>query len=172
MWFELYVWIHQNIENEEWLLAKVKEILYDQFVQSWLFHCNNCSKGTFYNLFTNNKFEFRKYLDLDIPTCNIFKLLRFRTTNHRLPIETGRWFNIPRNERLCNLCEESVGDEFHYVMNCKALENDRISLVPRFFSIGPNIYKFHSLFSSQDVNVLNNLCKFIDIINERVAPPG
>jgi hypothetical protein len=29
-------------------------------------------------------------------------LCKFRTTNHKLPIEHGRWNNIPRENRKCN----------------------------------------------------------------------
>ncbi len=32
-------------------------------------------------------------------------LTRFRLSNHRLPIEVGRYVNIPRNERICEFCE-------------------------------------------------------------------
>lgn len=60
-----YIWI-LNVENEEWLLAKMKETLHYQFVQRWVSQCNNSSKGIFYNIFTNNYFVYGKYLDLDI----------------------------------------------------------------------------------------------------------
>ena len=30
--------------------------------------------------------------------------VKFRTTKHRLPIETGRWRNIDRSLRFCTLC--------------------------------------------------------------------
>jgi hypothetical protein len=30
-----------------------------------------------------------------------------------LEIETGRWYNIPKDERFCTLCEQSIGDECH-----------------------------------------------------------
>jgi hypothetical protein len=46
-------------------------------------------------------------------------LCKFRTTNHKLPIEHGRWNNIPHENRKCNLCNlEEIGDEFHYISNC------------------------------------------------------
>ena len=50
-------------------------------------------------------------------------LCKFRTTNHKLPIEHGRWntiiSNIQRKNRKCNLCNlEEIGDEFHYISNC------------------------------------------------------
>jgi hypothetical protein len=31
-------------------------------------------------------------------------LCKFRTTNHKLPIEHGRWNNIPRENKKCNIC--------------------------------------------------------------------
>jgi hypothetical protein len=45
-------------------------------------------------------------------------LCRFRTTNNKLPIETGRWQNIPRENRKCKckLCNRSqIGDEYHTI---------------------------------------------------------
>jgi hypothetical protein len=46
---------------------------------------------------------------------NIILLCRFRCGNHRLPIESGRWQNIPRQKRLCHLCDSrEMGDEYHY----------------------------------------------------------
>ena len=38
--------------------------------------------------------------------------------NLELPIETGRWFNIERDDRICHLCNSDVGDEFYYIFNC------------------------------------------------------
>jgi hypothetical protein len=53
-------------------------------------------------------------------------LCKFRTTNHKLPIEHGRWNNIPRENRKCNLCNlEEIGDEFHYILNCMSAGIDR-----------------------------------------------
>ena len=45
-------------------------------------------------------------------------LCRFRICNLHLPIESGRWVNIIRNERICNHCKkQEIGDEFHYILN-------------------------------------------------------
>ena len=39
--------------------------------------------------------------------------------NHRLPVETERWDDIPLNERNCNVCTTSdIGDEYHYLLTC------------------------------------------------------
>ena len=40
-------------------------------------------------------------------------------SSHTLRIETGRHSNIPRDERLCQLCElGKIEDEDHFIMEC------------------------------------------------------
>ena len=47
-------------------------------------------------------------------------LIRFRTSNHKLPIETGRYLNTLRENRLCTLClANDIGDEYHYMFICE-----------------------------------------------------
>jgi hypothetical protein len=42
------------------------------------------------------------YLEI-LDLRNTIILCKFRITNHRLPIEIGRWQNIERNNRKCLL---------------------------------------------------------------------
>ena len=35
-----------------------------------------------------------------------------------LPIETGRWANILKQNRKCHLCNLEIGNEFHYLFIC------------------------------------------------------
>ena len=65
-----------------------------------------------------------------------------------------------------------LGDEFHYVMTCSALSSERNIYIPFYFRNRCNTLKFYELFSVNKLSVLNNLCKFIKIINKRVSPPG
>ena len=50
---------------------------------------------------------------------------RFRCRNHKLPVETGIYKNIPRSERVCvkyvKCTQSEIGDEFHYIFNCSFL---------------------------------------------------
>jgi hypothetical protein len=47
-----------------------------------------------HRIFKEN-FEFENYFRI-LEDKDIYTLCKFRTTNHKLPIETGRWNNIDR----------------------------------------------------------------------------
>ena len=71
-----------------------------------------------YRIYKNELFFENYFQILSIKDAHTF--CRFRTCNHYLPIENGRWMNIPRNERICNHCDiKEIGDEFHYILKCK-----------------------------------------------------
>ena len=40
-------------------------------------------------------------------------ITKFRISAHKSPIETGRYINTERQNRLCTLCERGIGDELH-----------------------------------------------------------
>ena len=44
---------------------------------------------------------------------------KFRLSAHNLPIEVCRYINIGREDRLCPFCNNSIGDEKHYLVECK-----------------------------------------------------
>ena len=52
-------------------------------------------------------FKLENYL-LKLSTKNARILCKFRTGNVKLPIETGRWFNIERDNRMCHLCNSDA----------------------------------------------------------------
>ena len=61
-----------------------------------------------------------KYLE-KLPKKIRTVLLEFRSTNHRLPVETGRWISMPYNERSCVLFNTSkIADEFHHILEYSA----------------------------------------------------
>ena len=58
-----------------------------------------------------------------------------RTRNHHLPIETWRWNQIARDERLCHLYNAEIGDEYYYIMIRKNLSHLRVSYISRYLDI-------------------------------------
>ena len=50
---------------------------------------------------------------------SLVSFCRFRTINHKLPIEYGHWNNIQRKNRLCHFCNlQDHGGKFHYLLKC------------------------------------------------------
>ena len=45
-------------------------------------------------------------------------IAKIRTSAHKFPIETDRYASIPREERLCILGCDAIGDEKHYISEC------------------------------------------------------
>lgn len=96
----------------KWLKAKVKLTLIDQFKQSWQSFLQTSPKALNYRLY-KDELKFENYNNILLKK-DLITFCRFRTCNHHLPIESGRWLNIPRQDRICPHCNlKDLGDEFH-----------------------------------------------------------
>ena len=156
--------------DKNWLSTTVKNILVDQFKQSWKSDLENSSKAFSYRIF-KTEHGFEKYLDI-LNERDRITLTRFRTTNHRLPIETGRWLNIDRNDRTCTLCNSNkLGDEFHYLLECSSFHDDSRRYLGNYFTYRCNILKFRQLLQNDNVSKLRKLCTFIRTITTIVCSP-
>ena len=96
------IWLYQNCISEAWLGNVVKMNLIDQFKQTWSSSVDNSFKAVNYRLYKKGV-SFENYLEI-LKDKDLFLLSRFRICNHILPIEIGRWQNINRENRVCNLC--------------------------------------------------------------------
>ena len=111
------------------------------------------SKGKNYNLFKIDV-NFENYLS-KLSKKHYSTLLKLRLSNHRLPVETGRWENIPIEERKCTVCEDNdIGDEFHYLFVCNYFKSERKQFLTPYFYKKPNIIKFKELMSTENVKLL------------------
>ena len=148
---------------QSWLNITLKQRLFDQFQQECRSNMENWSNGLCYKLFTEN-FEFEPYLDI-WTYKNRITFCKSRTGNHRLPIETGRWNGIDLGNRLCNICTDvEIGDEFHYIPQCKSLANERKLYLNQYFSRRINTLTFGELFQNKNKPKLTKLCKFIRVL--------
>ena len=144
----------------------VKTCLQYHFQQTWHANIDTGSKTLKYRLF-KNKFESENYFNI-LDDRDIFTFSRFRLNNHKLPIEYGRWNNIPRELRICNLCNRAdLGDEFHYLLKCDYFSEKRKTYIDKKYLKNCNILKFGTL-----MNQTKNLCIFTRYINEHVCPHG
>ena len=163
-----YIWNFEIFQNQNWLINNIKLRLLDQFKQVWHDTVENSPKALNYRLFKHS-LEFENYLSL-LEDRDVFTLCKFRTTNNHLPVETGRWNQIERENRICTFCDaRDIGDEFHYIMQCKHFSNYRKTLFKNTLIHRPNILKFAQIMSATNKKELQNLCKFIRIINNCFA---
>ena len=95
---------------------------------------------------------------------------KLRTSSHDLLIETGRWYNIDRNARLCIKCKDNaIEDEAHLIFECnlyKNIRNDAFNYIKTqvgidLFNNEDRIHNLKMLFDSQNLSALNAFGKFI-----------
>ena len=116
------IWTYQHPKNSIWLSKTVYQKLQDQYRQSWLAALNESPKCLNYRIIkTEHKFE--NYL-MRTPSKMRNSFIDYQLCNNKLPIEISRRTNIDRSLRKCDLFNSgTVGDEFHYVLECCFFEN-------------------------------------------------
>ena len=72
--------------------------LHEQLTQEWHSLIQNSPKAINYRLVKDN-FEFKNYFNI-FEDKDIYTLCKFRTTNHKSSIETGRWYGIDRENKV------------------------------------------------------------------------
>lgn len=148
--------------SPQWLKSLANQILRDQFIQKWNAELANTSRGQFYIKF-KNEFRLEPYL-LRLKPQHRFILTKFRLSNLKFPIETGRWTNIPRDNRICTKCQSGeVGDEYHYLFKCECIEivQLRNRYIPSYYTIFPNEVKMIGLLKLCHIELLTNVCIFL-----------
>ena len=152
-----------SINNPELVKIQIIQTLNDLNIQEWHTKTAESSKGKNYKLFKNDQ-QFEAYLKI-LSRKSYTSLIKFRTGNHRLPVEVGRWEGIPYTERKCTLCEKNdIGDEFHYLLICPTFDTERKTLIKPYNFRRPNILKFRELLNTRNKNVLLKLSKFVQTI--------
>ena len=77
-------------------------------------------------------------------------MCKFRTTNHRLIIENGRWHNIDRNDIICPLYDaDLMGDEFHYLLEYSYFYDARNNFMGENDYVRPYSMKYKNLMNTK-----------------------
>ena len=64
-----------------------------------------------------SKFRMEEYL-LRIENREIRQsVTKFRMSGNKFPIESDRCLKIPKELRICAICREGIGDEYHYFLH-------------------------------------------------------
>ena len=159
--------------TKNYIINKVKYSLKSKFIELWNKQLKNDNKKhakvgnklRTYRTF-KNIYQQEPYLNIGTQEQRKF-FAKFRLSDHNLNIEKGRYFNLNIEDRKCSLCNTSVEDEKHFLLECKNLENvrkqflDSINNECKNFSTLSSDNKFLWLMSNEDVIVLKVLMKMV-----------
>ena len=141
-----YISTLQKVPNINTFPNQIKQRLQDQYIQQWSADLNLSNKCRSYRIF-KLKFELEKYL-CSLSPFNRKIICRFRTSNHRLPIERGRYYGINREDRT-------------FVLECNTLIDIRQTFLPPYSQNHPNHIKFKNIMSDTSSNISNELAKYL-----------
>ena len=89
-------------------------------------------------------------------------LTKLRLGILHLEIEKGRWHKIPRNNRICKMCNlNCIENEYHFTLVCPFYSNIRYNLLPQLYCINPCYFKFYHILSTTNIQLLENFAKYI-----------
>ncbi len=92
------LWTAQTVPNIKWLICSIKRKLKDLYISKWR---SAIQEDKTYRLFKDD-FCTENYL-IKLTEKEYKPILLFRTRNHKLPVETGRWTRTDRQRRICKL---------------------------------------------------------------------
>ncbi len=152
------------IPHPKWLKSLVKQNCRDQFYQNWSEAISTSSKCRIYRVF-KQELSIENYL-LTTSAKVRKQLVRFRTRNHRLPVETGSWVGLELQQRKCPFCPSYVGDEYHYIFECMKFGACRKKFLPEKIRRHPNTFKLDLIMNTENKFLLHSLYILIKTIME------
>jgi len=134
-----HVWNNQNTLSIKRLKYTLLEKLEEKYIVYWKEKIQISTKLDFYRqVVTEYKNQF--YLTKVVNIKHRQALCRLRTSSHSLKIEQGRYLNITRAERKCDVCGV-LEDEKHFLDDCIRFNHLRLQLKKNIQSIDP-VYEF------------------------------
>ena len=168
------VWREQLIRNKDFskdakLITNIKTRLKDISSQT-IINTFETNQGKLTFLAQNKKnHKFESYLNIS-NFEHRRAITKIRTSSHKLEIETGRWSNIPRDQRYCKNCIlHKMENEHHFLFECQMYQNERKEFYNTIkYKINvdlsnnlSNERKSEEIFYSEDLGILNAFGKFV-----------
>ena len=163
-----HIWDNQATFSKIRTLSAITDKLQNRYFDFWhklLFNDNRVIGGNKLRTYRKIKTDFKReqYLYADIDKKSLSNFIKIRVSNCNLNIEKGRYLKIPVEQRICQLCHMDVEDEFHFLMKCDNLINERVTLFRNISDIVPSFTtmsdeeKFMFLLTSHDLDI----CKVV-----------
>ena len=102
-------------------MVKLKKTANNSYKNAWNAKYNTINKDGKYAIFSKIFYPHKRpnYLNYSLFPKYRNGLFHFRTGVHLLPVETGRYHSMPKEDRLCPFCNRGTGDEVHYILKCE-----------------------------------------------------
>ena len=150
---------NSNIGKTEIKLIETR--MKDIFVQSLRSDISRSPKVSFYQYIVDN-FALQTYLCKPINPIYMKYISKFRLSSHLLKIESGRFVNELRSQRICDKCSlNDIEDEFHFILVCPAYRILRVKYIKQCYYLRPSVFKLIQLLSTNNVSELCKLGKFL-----------
>ena len=154
-----HVW--NNQEQNDIPFNEIKQRIIDQANQEILMANTTSSKLVTYCLFKLDT-SCESYLNKITLNKYKFALSRFRLSSHNLTLETGRYYNIPKENRICTFCNmNKIESEYHFLLVCPLYAELRRQYLPQYYCRWPSLTKFKNLMQSKSEKVIKRLSKYI-----------
>ena len=159
-----HVWLNQGVGSINCFMMVFKQRMKDVYYQSWNATIRDSRKAITYKHIVEG-FRPQFYLsNIRIPKYR-HAMTKLRLRNNRLKVETGSWNGpnaIVYHERICEFCNQNhLEDEYHFVMTCSYYTELRRIFIPKYYRIRPNMYKFVSLMSTENITLLNKVATYV-----------
>lgn len=117
----LCFYLNDYSQFSNFIHKKFFQVLVDSFHQDAFSEIKSSgSKLRSYALFKTEKGR-ERYLTENCRLTDRFIQSKFRLSNHKLMIETGRHKGIEASLRHCPFCPNTVENEIHFLLDCKRL---------------------------------------------------
>ena len=153
--FAMLNWEEQFLNGEivdiQEATDKFSNIMHDKWVEAIPFH----AKLRLYSMHKQN-ICLESYLQITVSKCKRSVFSQLRMGILPLNIETGRYYRIPLEDRICTLCDSGeIEDEFHFVSQCSCFTECRD--------------KYYNIFSQKitDFSNLDAFEKFCAILSTK-----
>ena len=143
----------------------------DCYKQEWSNNVHESSRCDTYKHF-KTLLESEKYLSFEIPNSHIKALARFRCSNHKFAIKTGRHNNIPKTDRLCAFCLQKTNarcleDEYHIFLLSKKYDQERANYLYNWCTGNSETVNFYDLLSTKSELKIRKIANFVYPIMNR-----
>ena len=118
-----FIWLSQGIGDINSFIKEFRIRVKDIMQQDWHNSLISSSESNLYSQY-KSLLNVESYISFNFPFHLRQAFAKFRCSDHKLNIEVGRHYNIPREERICSFCLENssisvIEDEFHVFFQCR-----------------------------------------------------